>query len=297
MDTNTSAKFISSLTKSLQTILHGCLEFERDIELGGYIYLKVDSLQKVDYVLNEKMQKNAVNSLTFFSNSFHAVPLSNFPEANSSAESRISNSKDSAHHSRHDGFSNSARQNAEPGSQKSSFSQPQSRQYHGIPFGQHISGDQDSSGHLPFSSDSYFSSNRTRSLDSSGKKVGVSISSRDANLVNASTPSINSDASNLLVDFQTAFRSPERSFTSSSPSQSSVKKMTPHDENASDNRITACQPQEEKTDILPDSGDMEVIYIKAEDEDEILSIPLHPPGSDITGKMVLGIKILWVLQY
>jgi hypothetical protein len=74
MDADLAARFISTLTKSLQAVLHGCLDCTKDIELGGYVFLRIDSTQRVDYVLNEKMEKNDVNSMTFHSNSFHALP-------------------------------------------------------------------------------------------------------------------------------------------------------------------------------------------------------------------------------
>lgn len=77
MDTDSSSKFIGSLTKFLQSLCNGYVEFETGVELIGHIYLSVDSgkqFKKIDYILNEKVCKND-NSVTFISNSFHALPL------------------------------------------------------------------------------------------------------------------------------------------------------------------------------------------------------------------------------
>ena len=65
-------RFISSLSKSLQALCHGCMDFDSGIEIGGYIYVNIDNSNKVDYVLNEKVNKGANNSMTFVSNSFLA---------------------------------------------------------------------------------------------------------------------------------------------------------------------------------------------------------------------------------
>lgn len=74
MDSDSSSKFIGSLTKFLQSLCNGYVEFEDGVELIGHIYLSVDTGKKgkkIDYVLNEKVCKND-NSVTFISNSFHA---------------------------------------------------------------------------------------------------------------------------------------------------------------------------------------------------------------------------------
>jgi len=77
MDTDSSTKFISSLTKFLQSLCNGYVEFEDGVELIGHIYLSVDSARKskkkIDYILNEKVCK-VDNAVTFVSNSFHALP-------------------------------------------------------------------------------------------------------------------------------------------------------------------------------------------------------------------------------
>ena len=74
MDQDASAKFMGSLTKFLQSLCNGYVEFDDGVELIGHIYLNVDAgkkSQKVNYFLNEKVCKND-NSVTFISNSFHA---------------------------------------------------------------------------------------------------------------------------------------------------------------------------------------------------------------------------------
>lgn len=74
MDADSSSKFIGSLTKFLQSLCNGYVEFQRGVELVGHIYLSIDTGEKVDYVLHEKVNKNDENSVTFVSNSFHALP-------------------------------------------------------------------------------------------------------------------------------------------------------------------------------------------------------------------------------
>ncbi|XP_070210786.1 uncharacterized protein [Littorina saxatilis] len=76
MDPESSTKFIGSLTKFLQSLCNGYVEFEDGVELIGHIYLSVDTGKrgrKIDYILNEKVCKSD-NSVTFISNSFHAQP-------------------------------------------------------------------------------------------------------------------------------------------------------------------------------------------------------------------------------
>ena len=75
MDVDSSSKFIGSLTKFLQSLCNGYVEFQRGVELVGHIYLSIDTGEKVDYILHEKVSKNDENSVTFVSNSFHARPL------------------------------------------------------------------------------------------------------------------------------------------------------------------------------------------------------------------------------
>ena len=78
MDSESSTKFIGSLTKFLQSLCNGYVEFEEGVELIGHIYLSVDAgktSKKLNYFLNEKVCKND-NSVTFISNSFHAQPES-----------------------------------------------------------------------------------------------------------------------------------------------------------------------------------------------------------------------------
>ncbi|XP_076460670.1 uncharacterized protein LOC143293572 [Babylonia areolata] len=74
MDQDSSAKFIGSLTKFLQSLCNGYVEFQKGVELVGHIYLNIDTGEKVDYILHEKVSKNDENSVSFVSNSFHAQP-------------------------------------------------------------------------------------------------------------------------------------------------------------------------------------------------------------------------------
>lgn len=72
MDVAVANRFIASLSKSLQALCHGCMDFDSGIEIVGYINVNIDSGSKVDYVLNEKVLKSTTNSMTFVSNSFLA---------------------------------------------------------------------------------------------------------------------------------------------------------------------------------------------------------------------------------
>ena len=71
-DVGVANRFISSLSKSLQALCHGCMDFDSGIEIVGYININIDSGSKIDYVLNEKVLKSQDNSMTFVSNSFMA---------------------------------------------------------------------------------------------------------------------------------------------------------------------------------------------------------------------------------
>ncbi|XP_076464993.1 uncharacterized protein LOC143296877 isoform X3 [Babylonia areolata] len=69
-----AAKFINALIKSVQTLCHGYLDFQNGVEIIGHINLSVDKGNSLDYILKEKVCKNAENSTLFISNSFHAEP-------------------------------------------------------------------------------------------------------------------------------------------------------------------------------------------------------------------------------
>ena len=72
MDADMSARFINTLIKSLQNTLHGCLDCDTHIELGGYVFVQVDGLPRFDYILNEQMHKGDSHCTTFHSNTYHA---------------------------------------------------------------------------------------------------------------------------------------------------------------------------------------------------------------------------------
>ncbi|XP_076460641.1 uncharacterized protein LOC143293559 isoform X2 [Babylonia areolata] len=67
-----AAQFINALIKSVQTLCHGYLEFQNGIEIIGHINLSVDKGGSLDYILKEKVCRNAENSTLFISNSFYA---------------------------------------------------------------------------------------------------------------------------------------------------------------------------------------------------------------------------------
>ena len=72
LDVAVANRFISSLSKSLQALCHGCMDFNSGIEIVGYINVNIDCGSQIDYVLNEKVQKSDNNSMKFISNSFLA---------------------------------------------------------------------------------------------------------------------------------------------------------------------------------------------------------------------------------
>ena len=69
-----ASRFINALIKSVQTLCHGYLDFENGVEIIGHINLSVDRGGSLDYILKEKVCKNAENSTMFISNSFYAEP-------------------------------------------------------------------------------------------------------------------------------------------------------------------------------------------------------------------------------
>nr|KAG5695224.1 hypothetical protein BaRGS_008052 [Batillaria attramentaria] len=44
--------------------------------------------------------------------------------------------------------------------------------------------------------------------------------------------------------------------------------------------------QKGKEGLLPDANDMEVVYIKTEEEDDVFSIPLNPPAEEAAAELV-----------
>lgn len=72
VDVHAANRFISSLSKSVQALCHGCMDFDAGIEIVGYIHVNIDANSRVDYVLNERVEKNPDTSMKFLSNSFLA---------------------------------------------------------------------------------------------------------------------------------------------------------------------------------------------------------------------------------
>lgn len=72
LDATSANHFLSSLSKSLQALCHGCMEFNVGVEINGYIHIDVDRDKTFDYVLNEKLQRKTNESMAFVSNSFFA---------------------------------------------------------------------------------------------------------------------------------------------------------------------------------------------------------------------------------
>ncbi|XP_035824961.1 uncharacterized protein LOC101859451 isoform X3 [Aplysia californica] len=72
MNGESANKFISALVKSLQTLCQGYVEFNDGIEIIGHLYLNIDSGSSFDYIVKEKVCKNAENSTIFVSKSYAA---------------------------------------------------------------------------------------------------------------------------------------------------------------------------------------------------------------------------------
>ncbi|KAK3799030.1 hypothetical protein RRG08_051316 [Elysia crispata] len=72
MNGESANKFISALVKSLQTLCHGYVEFNDGIEIIGHLYLNIDSGSSFDYIVKEKVCKNAESGTIFVSKSFQA---------------------------------------------------------------------------------------------------------------------------------------------------------------------------------------------------------------------------------
>ena len=98
MGDEAAAKFINALIKSVQTLCHGYLDFQTGIEIIGHINLSVDKGTSLDYILKEKVCKNAENSTLFISNSFHAEPKpeQEVPGKNSQSDNQVNQNNDSA---------------------------------------------------------------------------------------------------------------------------------------------------------------------------------------------------------
>ncbi|XP_070210772.1 zinc finger protein 768-like isoform X3 [Littorina saxatilis] len=285
-DMDTAARFITSLTKALQAVIHGSLDFSKHIEVGGYLYVRVDNSERVDYVLSEKLQKSDVNSMTFLSNSFHALPPEDVQQNRSSKEQN----------------SESAHITVEPMTRSTIDEKPRSRSseiegsvlpHSSSKSPQHTSG----SSSLRRNADHF---HRPHSVaDREGLKIArdnlkwpVSIGN-SSTLNNPETPR-SSNRTQSLTDFQTAFRSPPPAFNSQSQ-QSSTSSLTPsfsHNQNGSSSRNASSHPlrhhhqqqQQNKAGILPDASEMEVVHIKTEDEDDVFNIPLQcQQGGSETG--------------
>ena len=72
MNGESANKFISALVKSLQTLCHGYVDFNDGIEIIGHLYLNIDSGSSFDYIVKEKVCKNAESGAIFVSKSFQA---------------------------------------------------------------------------------------------------------------------------------------------------------------------------------------------------------------------------------
>ncbi|KAL8586374.1 hypothetical protein ACOMHN_022989 [Nucella lapillus] len=285
MEDDLAARFISSLTKSLQAVIHGCLDFDKDIELGGYVYLKVDNAERIDYVLSEKMLKSDLNSMTFHSSSFHALPQSSPAGSKAPRDKTVSASgSESAGKSASSGRVHSA-SNSESSMYSATLSAGSANMSHQ---------------NLPPShtqnSDSFMHPKNAPSdeFQISSGSMKLQRSSSNKNATATSTEAFRSK-NRSLTDFQTAFRNPSASLSSPLHQSSSAHNWSPS-HNGSNSRSSAPshtvqqqqqqqQQQQIKSSILPDPSDMEVVHVKTEEEDDVFNIPLqcHQGGSESDG--------------
>ncbi|XP_076469136.1 uncharacterized protein LOC143299675 [Babylonia areolata] len=284
MDADMATRFIASLTKSLQAVIHGCLDFDKDIELGGYVYLKVDNAERIDYVLNEKMQKSDLNSMTFHSNSFHALPQAGSDGSKSSKDKNISaSSTESAGKSAGSGRVHS----------RSETESPMYSSSHGTKM---------SHQNLPHShtqnSDSFMHPKSTCSNEFQMATGSVKMQSSNNKNTTVTSPEGFKSNNRSLTDFQTAFRNPSAALGSQLPQSTSAHSWAPS-HNGSNSRPSAShtvqQQQQNKSGILPDPSDMEVVHVKTEEEDDVFNIPLqcHQAGSESDGFAAQG-KAPWL---
>ena len=66
------SKFLFSLSQSLQSLCHGYLEFDSEVEIVGYIHVRIDKERQSDFVLSEKFETLAGDSFSVNSQSFLA---------------------------------------------------------------------------------------------------------------------------------------------------------------------------------------------------------------------------------
>lgn len=72
LDTTALKRFIASLSDSLHSLCNGCMVFDSGIEIVGYINVNIDKGSKLNYVLDEKVERSIDDSITYESNSFLA---------------------------------------------------------------------------------------------------------------------------------------------------------------------------------------------------------------------------------
>ena len=70
MEDDLRKQFLSSLTSSLQHLCNGCTRYEKYVSVTGHLYVSIDSVQNMEYVISEKMCKTEDNVVNFTSNSF-----------------------------------------------------------------------------------------------------------------------------------------------------------------------------------------------------------------------------------
>ena len=82
IEPSSSDHFISNLSRSIQALCHGCLDFDSDVAIVGYLNIIIDDGQKIDCVLSEKVKQVTNNSISVISDSFLAKRQSLFVKDN-----------------------------------------------------------------------------------------------------------------------------------------------------------------------------------------------------------------------
>ena len=78
MDEDVSTKFIGSISKHLQTLCNGYIDFSSWVQVTGHLYVSLDTGKIDEYLLNEKLTKPlGVDSVVFSSRSTKVNTLDN----------------------------------------------------------------------------------------------------------------------------------------------------------------------------------------------------------------------------
>ena len=74
MDYSSSAQFVSSLVKSLQSLCNGYVEFDTWVQVRGQLYLTTDTGKTIEFVIDEKVCKSNEYKAFTVGNNFQPAP-------------------------------------------------------------------------------------------------------------------------------------------------------------------------------------------------------------------------------